>query len=182
MTAYTWIGGTGDWNVAANWSPSGGPPKATDSATISATGAAYTVTINSADVSEIADREQRQRDYRRHWLADPQRDLHPQRWNFHSRLGRKAAGRHDEACGRNLRLRRRHAQRRDLRRHARSVGLGAMSTLPAARWSTTPPARARGRSTTPAMAANFILTTRRRSTTRRSISAARLAAFSTKMN
>ena len=52
MTAYTWIGGTGDWNVAANWSPSGGPPKATDSATISATGAAYTVTIDTADVAK----------------------------------------------------------------------------------------------------------------------------------
>ena len=21
MTAYTWIGGTGNWNVASNWSP-----------------------------------------------------------------------------------------------------------------------------------------------------------------
>src|SRR5271166_2033195 len=52
MTAYTWIGGTGNWNVAANWSPTGGPPKATDTATISATGAAYTVTIDSADVAQ----------------------------------------------------------------------------------------------------------------------------------
>ncbi len=51
MTAYTWIGGTGDWNLAANWSPSGGPPKATDTTTISATGAAYTVTIDTADVA-----------------------------------------------------------------------------------------------------------------------------------
>jgi hypothetical protein len=52
MTAYTWIGGTGNWNVAANWSPSGGPPTSADTAAISATGAAYTVTINSADVAQ----------------------------------------------------------------------------------------------------------------------------------
>jgi hypothetical protein len=52
MTAYTWIGGTGDWNVAANWSPAGGPPTATDTATINATGAAYTVTIDTADVAQ----------------------------------------------------------------------------------------------------------------------------------
>jgi hypothetical protein len=54
MTAYTWIGGTGDWRVASNWSPSGsaGPPTATDTATISATGTAYTVTIDTADVAK----------------------------------------------------------------------------------------------------------------------------------
>jgi hypothetical protein len=52
MTAYTWIGGTGNWDVAANWTPTGGPPTSADSATISATGAAYTVTINSADVAQ----------------------------------------------------------------------------------------------------------------------------------
>ncbi len=53
MTAYTWIGGTGNWNVGSNWSPSSpvGPPKATDTATISATGTAYTVTIDTADVA-----------------------------------------------------------------------------------------------------------------------------------
>jgi len=53
MTAYTWIGGTGNWKVASNWSPSSpaGPPQATDTATISATGAPYTVTIGSADVA-----------------------------------------------------------------------------------------------------------------------------------
>ena len=51
MTAYTWIGGTGDWNVAADWSPSG-PPTATDSATISEAGPAYAVTIDSADVAQ----------------------------------------------------------------------------------------------------------------------------------
>ena len=54
MTAYTWIGGTGDWNVGGNWSPSSppGPPTATDSATIDATGPAYAVTIDSADVAQ----------------------------------------------------------------------------------------------------------------------------------
>jgi hypothetical protein len=53
MTAYTWIGGTGDWNLAGNWSPSSpaGPPTATDTATIGATGPAYTVTIDTAEVA-----------------------------------------------------------------------------------------------------------------------------------
>jgi hypothetical protein len=51
MTAYTWIGGTGNWKTASNWRPAG-PPTATDTATISETGAAYTVTINSADVAQ----------------------------------------------------------------------------------------------------------------------------------
>jgi hypothetical protein len=49
MTAYSWILGSGDWNLAANWSPSGGPPTSSDSATISATGSNYTVTVHSAD-------------------------------------------------------------------------------------------------------------------------------------
>src|SRR5271157_2491131 len=54
MTAYTWIGGTGDWDLASNWSPGSpaGPPKATDTGTISATGPAYTVTIDTADVAK----------------------------------------------------------------------------------------------------------------------------------
>ena len=54
MTAYTWVGATGDWNVSTNWSPSSpaGPPTASDSATISATGPAYTVTIDSAAVAK----------------------------------------------------------------------------------------------------------------------------------
>src|SRR5208283_3385104 len=45
---------TGDWNVASNWSPGSpaGPPKATDTGTISATGPAYTVTIDTADVAQ----------------------------------------------------------------------------------------------------------------------------------
>jgi hypothetical protein len=54
MTAYTWIGGTGDWDLAGNWRPSSpaGPPKATDTATISATGPAYTVAIDTPDVAK----------------------------------------------------------------------------------------------------------------------------------
>jgi hypothetical protein len=52
MTAYTWTGGTGDWDIGSNWSPSGGPPTATDSATINETGAAYTVTVDTADVAK----------------------------------------------------------------------------------------------------------------------------------
>ena len=51
MTAYSWNGGGGNWRVAADWSPSGGPPNSTDSATVSATGGNYTVTVNSADVA-----------------------------------------------------------------------------------------------------------------------------------
>ena len=52
MTAYTWIGGSGDWDVGDNWRPSGGPPTAADSATINATGSAYTVTVDTADVAK----------------------------------------------------------------------------------------------------------------------------------
>ena len=54
MTAYTWIGGTGDWDLASNWRPSSpaGPPKATDTATVSAPGPAYTVTIDTTDVAK----------------------------------------------------------------------------------------------------------------------------------
>jgi hypothetical protein len=54
MTAYTWVGGTGDWDVGSNWSPSSpaGPPTAADTATISAGGPAYTVVIDSADVAK----------------------------------------------------------------------------------------------------------------------------------
>ena len=51
MPSYSWNGVTGDWNVAANWTPSGGPPTSSDSATISATSSAYTVTVDSADVA-----------------------------------------------------------------------------------------------------------------------------------
>jgi hypothetical protein len=52
MTSYTWnLASNGDWSAASNWSPSGGPPKSTDSATIAVTGSAYTVTVSSADVA-----------------------------------------------------------------------------------------------------------------------------------
>ena len=53
MTAYTWIGGSGNWDLAGNWRPGSpaGPPKATDTATISETGPGYTVEIGSPDVA-----------------------------------------------------------------------------------------------------------------------------------
>jgi hypothetical protein len=50
MTALTWIGGSGNWDSGSSWTPTGGPPAATDTATISTTGT--TVTINSADVAQ----------------------------------------------------------------------------------------------------------------------------------
>jgi hypothetical protein len=34
MASYTWKGVSGDWNLASDWTPAGGPPKSTDSATI----------------------------------------------------------------------------------------------------------------------------------------------------
>ncbi len=51
MTAYSWNLGSGDWNVASDWSPSGGPPTSSDPATISATGSNYAVTVDSADAA-----------------------------------------------------------------------------------------------------------------------------------
>ncbi len=52
MTAFTWAGGTtGNWDSESSWTPTGGPPTATDTATISATGA-YGVVISSADVAQ----------------------------------------------------------------------------------------------------------------------------------
>jgi hypothetical protein len=51
MTAFTWIAGSGNWDSGSSWTPTGGPPTATDTATISATGT-YAVTINSADVAQ----------------------------------------------------------------------------------------------------------------------------------
>ena len=51
MSAYSWILGSGDWNSADNWSPSGGPPTSADSATIAATDSDYTVTVNSSDAA-----------------------------------------------------------------------------------------------------------------------------------
>jgi hypothetical protein len=50
MASYSWTGVSSHWNVAANWSPSGGPPTSTDTATIGGTGT-YTVTVETADVA-----------------------------------------------------------------------------------------------------------------------------------
>ena len=46
MASYTWKGVSGDWNLASDRTPSGGPPKSTDSATIGGTGT-YTVAVDS---------------------------------------------------------------------------------------------------------------------------------------
>jgi fibronectin-binding autotransporter adhesin len=51
MTSYTWNGVSGDWNLGSNWKPAGGPPTASDSATINGT-AADTITVDSADVAD----------------------------------------------------------------------------------------------------------------------------------
>ena len=51
MTAYNWKGATGDWKSKSDWTPAGGPPKSTDSATIGGTGT-FTVTVDSADVAK----------------------------------------------------------------------------------------------------------------------------------
>jgi fibronectin-binding autotransporter adhesin len=51
MTAYTWTGVTGNWKTAGDWTPVGGPPTASDSATINGS-ASFTVTVNSADVAD----------------------------------------------------------------------------------------------------------------------------------
>jgi len=48
---YSWGSATsGDWSVPANWTPAGGPPGSdpADTATIAATGGAYTVTLNQS--------------------------------------------------------------------------------------------------------------------------------------
>ncbi|NOQ97950.1 MAG: hypothetical protein GQ561_07265, partial [Calditrichae bacterium] len=44
QTTYTWNGGSGDWNVATNWSPNGVPGN-TDNVLITASGN-YTVTLD----------------------------------------------------------------------------------------------------------------------------------------
>src|SRR3984957_11412961 len=51
MASFSWILGSGDWNNPGKWTPTGGPPKSTDSATIAATGASYTVTIDTPDAA-----------------------------------------------------------------------------------------------------------------------------------
>ncbi len=48
--AYSWTGVSGNWKTASDWTPAGGPPTSSDSATISATGT-YTVTVDSADAA-----------------------------------------------------------------------------------------------------------------------------------
>ena len=48
MTSYTWKGVSGDWNLASNWTPAGGPPTAFDTATINGS-ATDTVTVDTAD-------------------------------------------------------------------------------------------------------------------------------------
>ena len=46
-TTYQWIGGTSDWNNAANWTPSGGPPGDGDTANVtSSLGLTQTVTYD----------------------------------------------------------------------------------------------------------------------------------------
>ncbi len=51
MTSYTWKGVSGDWNDASDWTPSGGPPTASDSATINGS-ATDAVTVDTADVAD----------------------------------------------------------------------------------------------------------------------------------
>jgi hypothetical protein len=48
MTSYTWNGVSGHWRTASDWSPAGGPPTASDSATIDGSGT-YTVTVRLRD-------------------------------------------------------------------------------------------------------------------------------------
>jgi hypothetical protein len=51
MTPYAWKGASGDWNTASNWTPAGGPPKSTDSATINGS-TTDAVTVDTADVAK----------------------------------------------------------------------------------------------------------------------------------
>ncbi len=51
MTSYTWNGVSGDWNDASNWIPAGGPPTASDEATINGT-ATDTITVDTVDVAD----------------------------------------------------------------------------------------------------------------------------------
>ena len=48
MTSYTWNGVSGDWNLASDWTPAGGPPTSSDSAKINGS-ATTTITVNTAD-------------------------------------------------------------------------------------------------------------------------------------
>jgi hypothetical protein len=51
MSSYSWNGVSGDWNLAGNWTPSGGPPTPKDTALIGGTGA-YSVTVDTADAAK----------------------------------------------------------------------------------------------------------------------------------
>jgi hypothetical protein len=51
MTTFAWVGGSLNWDSGSSWTPTGGPPTATDTVTINATGT-YAVTIDSADVAQ----------------------------------------------------------------------------------------------------------------------------------
>jgi hypothetical protein len=48
MTSYAWNGASGHWRTASDWNPAGGPPTASDAATIGGSGT-YTVSVNSSD-------------------------------------------------------------------------------------------------------------------------------------
>jgi hypothetical protein len=50
MASYMWNGVSGDWNLASDWTPAGGPPTASDSATINGS-ATDTITVDTADVA-----------------------------------------------------------------------------------------------------------------------------------
>ena len=48
MSSYTWHGVSGHWRIASDWSPAGGPPTASDAATIDGSGT-YTVIVRLRD-------------------------------------------------------------------------------------------------------------------------------------
>ena len=48
MTSYTWKGVSGYWRTARDWTPAGGPPTASDAATINGSGT-YTVKVHLSD-------------------------------------------------------------------------------------------------------------------------------------
>ena len=50
MNSYGWNAtASGNWKLAAKWTPAGGPPNSADDATISVAGSNYVITVNSAD-------------------------------------------------------------------------------------------------------------------------------------
>jgi hypothetical protein len=48
MASYAWNGASGFWRTASNWTPAGGPPAASDAATIGGY-QKYTVTVRRGD-------------------------------------------------------------------------------------------------------------------------------------